>query len=507
MAGSPLPVETLLVDSPAREEAIGDVPVHGREEVRAAVERARTAQRAWGARSPKDRAQVLKRVRARLLERMDDVAAQVMRENGKAKAEAVMHEIGPLVLQLTWLIKRGPNVLEGRAPKGLVPMPRNTRVSYRPRGVVGVISPWNFPFLIPFSAAVEALLAGNAVVIKPSEHTPLVTLLGKTIFEEGGLPAGLLEVVTGDGQTGAHLIEAGIDKLSFTGSVNGGKKVGARCGELLLPCTLELGGKAPLVVLPDADLERAANAVVFGGFANAGQICVGVERVYVHESQYDDVVTRIVQKTQALRQGDPEREHVDVGAITMPAQLAHVQSLVEDAAAKGARVLTGGARLERPGRFYPPTVLADVTHEMRCAKEEIFGPLLPVLRYRDVDDAVRLCNDSHLGLNAYVFGKDRKRAHDVAARIQAGQVLINDVFLNYVMPELPFGGVKASGVGRSHGDEGLLGMCETHVIVDDRRAFAPSSDPWWFPYSDDKTSKIVGWLKKATGLLDVTTRR
>lgn len=506
MAGTPQPARTLLVDSPAREEAIGEVPVLGPAEVEAAVERARTAQRAWGARSPRERAAVLKRVRARLLERMDDVAACVMRENGKARAEAVMHEIGPLALQMTWLMKRAPKLLEGRAPRGLAPMPRNTKVRYRPRGVVGIISPWNFPFLIPFSATVEALLAGNAVVIKPSEHTPLVAALGKRIFEEGGLPAGLIEVVTGDASTGAALLEAGIDKLSFTGSVNGGRKVAARCGELLLPCTLELGGKAPLVILPDADLERATSGVVFGGFANAGQVCVGVERVYVHERQEEEVVRRLVEKTRALRQGDPEREDVDIGAVTMPAQLAHLDALVEDARAKGARVLTGGERADRAGRFYPPTVIAGVTHEMRLAKEEIFGPLLPVLTYRDVDEAVRLCNDSHLGLNAYVFGRDRRLAHDVAERIEAGQVVVNDVFLNYVMPELPFGGVKASGIGHAHGDEGLLSMCHAHVVVDDRRAFAPASDPWWFPYDDSKTAKIVAWLKKTIGLLDVTSR-
>lgn len=506
MADTPVPARTLVVDSPAREEPIGEVPVLGPDEVKAAVERARVAQRAWGARTARDRAAVLKRVRARLLERMDDVAACVMRENGKAKAEAVMHEIGPLALQITWLVKRAPKLLEGRAPRGLMPMPRGTSVRYRPRGVVGIISPWNFPFLIPFSATVEALLAGNAVVIKPSEHTPLVAELGKRIFEEGGVPGELVQVVTGDASTGAALLEAGIDKLSFTGSVNGGRRVAARCGELLLPCTLELGGKAPLLILPDADLERASNAVVFGGFANAGQVCVGVERVYVHERQYEDVVRRLVDRTRALRQGDPEREDVDVGAMVMPAQLDHVHALVEDARAKGARVLTGGARAERPGRFYPPTILADVTHDMRVAREEIFGPLVPVLRYRDVDEAVQLCNDSHLGLNAYVFGADRRQAHAVAARIEAGQVVVNDVFLNYVMPELPFGGVKASGIGRAHGDEGLLAMCHPHVVVDDRRAFAPGNDPWWFPYSDDKTSSIVGWLRKTVKLLDVTAR-
>lgn len=506
MADSPVPARMLTVDSPAREEPIGEVPVLGADEVKAAVERARAAQKAWAARSVRDRAAVLKRVRARLIERMDEVAACVMRENGKARTEAVMHEVGPLALQITWLAKRAPKLLEARAPRGLAPMPRGTKIHHRPRGVVGIISPWNFPFLIPFSATVEALLAGNAVVIKPSEHTPLVAELGKRIFNEGGVPSELIQVVTGDAGTGAALLEAGIDMVSFTGSVNGGRKVAARCGELLVPCTLELGGKAPLLILPDADLERASSAVVFGGFANSGQVCVGVERVYVHERQYEDVVARLVEKTRALRQGDPEHEEVDVGAMVLPPQLDHVHVLVEDARAKGARILTGGARVERKGRFYPPTILADVTHEMRVAKEEIFGPLVPVMRYSDVEEAVRLCNDSHLGLNAYVFGNDRRQAHAVAERIDAGQVVVNDVFLNYVMPELPFGGVKASGIGRAHGEEGLLSMCHPHVVVDDRKAFAPGSDPWWFPYADSKTAKIVSWLKKTVGLLDVTSR-
>lgn len=506
MADSSVPSRTLIVDSPAREEPIGEVRVFSPEEVKAAVERARDAQRAWGARSVRDRAAVLKRVRARLLERMDEVAACVMRENGKARTEAVMHEIGPLALQITWLAKRAPKLLEPKTPRGLAPMPRGTKLRHRPRGVVGVISPWNFPFLIPFSATVEALLAGNAVVIKPSELTPLVAELGKRIFTEGGVPSELIQVVTGDASTGAALLEAGVDMVSFTGSVNGGRKVAARCGELLIPCTLELGGKAPLLILPEADLERAANAVVFGGFANGGQVCVGVERVYVHERQYDELLRRVVEKTRALRQGDPEHEEVDVGAMTMPAQLEHVHALVEDAKTRGARILTGGERAPRKGRFYEPTILADVTHEMRVAREEIFGPLVPIMRYSDVEEAVRLCNDSHLGLNAYVFGTDRKQAHAVAERIEAGQVVINDVFLNYVMPELPFGGVKASGIGRAHGDEGLLSMCHPHVIVDDRKAFAPSSDPWWFPYANDKLTTILSWLKRTVSVLDVTAK-
>ncbi|MFZ9885867.1 MAG: aldehyde dehydrogenase family protein [Myxococcota bacterium] len=497
---------TLVVDSPAREETIGEVPVFDDDQVKAAVARARAAQESWAASGVKARVAVLRRVREQLLARMDEVAEQVMRENGKAKAEAVMHEVGPLVLQLTWLLKRAPKLLAPRAPGGLFPLPRKTLIHARPRGVVGVISPWNFPFLIPFSAAVEALLAGNAVVLKPSEHTPLVALLGKSLFEAGGLPPDLLQVVTGNASTGSALLESGVDLVCFTGSVNGGRRVAQRCGELLVPCVMELGGKAPLIVMEDADRERAANAIVFGGFANAGQICLGVERVYLHESLYDDVLARVAEKVRALRQGDPEREEVDIGAVTMPAQLALLQSLVDDARAKGARVMTGGERLSRRGRFFPPTVIADATHEMRCVREEIFGPLVPVLRYRGEDEVVRLANDTHLGLNAYVFGRDRERARHLAAQLRAGQVIVNDVFLNYVMPELPFGGVAASGFGRVHGDEGLLGMTVPQVIVDDRGAYAPSQDPWWFPYEEKKTGLILTWLRRLIGILDVTTK-
>jgi acyl-CoA reductase-like NAD-dependent aldehyde dehydrogenase len=506
MAGLPVS-SVILVEEPATGAVLGEVPNHGAEAVRAAVGRAREAQRAWGASSPRERAKVLKQARAAFSDHKDELATLLARENGKPVSEALLMEVAPLLLCLTWLVSRGPGILAPRPMKGLFPLVRHTHTHRAPHGVAAIISPWNFPLLLPFSGIAEALMAGNAVVLKPSEHTPLIALKAAEILREAGLPAGLLEVVTGDGATGAALLEAGVDKVCFTGSVAAGRRVGARCGELLIPCTLELGGKAPAIVLEHADLTRTANAIAFGSFANAGQICMAIERVYAPASLHDELVERVATLTRGLRIGDPLSPDTDIGALTMPGQREHVDALVQDAVAAGARLVTGGRAREGAGRFYEPAVLVDVTDDMRIAREEIFGPALPFLRYADPEDAIRRANDSHLGLMGYVFGEEKRHTREVARRICAGQVLINDVLTSYSMPELPFGGVKASGYGRVHGEEGLLAMCQTRVVCDDRITFAPGRDPWWFPYSGKAVKTVLGTVRKTLAVLDVTSRR
>jgi succinate-semialdehyde dehydrogenase/glutarate-semialdehyde dehydrogenase len=369
---------------------------------------------------------------------------------------------------------------------------KKSTIHYVPRGVVGVVSPWNFPFVIPMVDTCAALVAGNAVVVKPSEVTPISMAKAKEIFDATGLPEDLLGVVQGYGDVGAALIEGGIQKLVFTGGTETGKKVAAACGANLVPCVMELGGKAPLIACADCDVERAARAIVYGGFVNSGQVCISVERVYAHEAVHDRLVDRVKTLVSELRQGDPHGGGtVDVGAITFPKQVEIAEKHIADAVSKGGRVVAGGKKRPGPGQFFEPTVIVNCNHSMTVMKEEIFGPIVPIQKVSSEDEAVRLANESHLGLNAYVFTQDRAKGARLAKRIEAGSVVVNDVLANYAAAEAPFGGVKQSGFGRIHGDDALREMCEQRHVLTSRLP-EPSKDPQWFPYS----SKAYKWQSR-----------
>ena len=328
-----------------------------------------------------------------------------------------------------------------------------------------------------------SLIAGNGVVLKPSEVTPLVALKARELYLAAELPPDLFQVVTGRGPTGAALIDGGIDYCVFTGSVATGKKVAAACGERLIGCTLELGGKAPVIVCGDADVDRAAKAIVWGGFANSGQVCASVERVYAVDAVHDALVDRIVRQARDLRQGDASASHdVDVGAMSWDAQVANVEKLVDSAVSAGAKVELGGKRKPGPGMFFEPTVLTGCTQDMDVMRKEIFGPVVPIMRVGSEDEAVKLANDSHLGLLAYVFTRDRERGKRLAERIEAGTVMINDVLNTYACPETPWGGVKQSGLGRTHSILGLRELCETRHVNVDRVALG--REVWWYPYKE-----------------------
>lgn len=484
--------DEIVIRSPLDGEEVGRVPVHGAAEVRTAVERARAAQAAWGALPIRERVAKVRKFRDLLLAEQDLISDLLVRENGKTPEEAIFTEIVPVATIASWYCAKAPRLLRPKKIRGWgLSLPRKSWTIYKPHGVVAIISPWNFPFSIPVGSVFAALLAGNGVVVKPSEWTPLVMLATKEIFDRSGMPADLLQVVTGHGPTGQALLESGVDKVEFTGSVAVGKKIGAFCAERLIPCTLELGGKAPAIVLDDADLDRAANAIVWGGFANSGQVCVSVERVLADRKIAAPLLERVVKLTKSLRQGDPTKAEVDVGAMTFPRQIDNVERLVEDAKGRGATVLTGGRRRPGPGRYYEPTILSGVTPDMPIAREEIFGPAIPFLEVDGEDEAVRIANDSHLGLNAYVFSGAKARARRVAERVRAGSVVVNDVLGNYAVAEAPFGGVKESGLGRVHGEQGLLAMCEARLINVDRLP-AQKRDLWMYPYS----RKLVAPLRK-----------
>jgi succinate-semialdehyde dehydrogenase/glutarate-semialdehyde dehydrogenase len=364
---------------------------------------------------------------------------------------------------------------------------KKLKLSYRPLGVVGIITPWNFPFILSLNPTAQALVAGNAVLLKPSEITPFSGRLVEQLFQEAGLPEGVFQLLQGDGETGGALVEADVDKISFTGSVRTGRRIAEACGRRLIPCTLELGGKDPMIVCADADLVRAARGAVYGAFANAGQVCTSTERVYVVEEVAEEFTRRVLEETASLRQGS--NGEFDVGSIACPQQLAIVEEHVADAVASGARVLAGGRRNPSlAGLFYEPTVLDGVRQEMRIMREETFGPVLPIMRVADEAEALRLANDTRYGLNASVFTGDRRHGVELAKAIESGCVVVNDCMLTYGVPESPFGGVKESGIGRVNGEMGLRSYCNVQSILIDR--IGSKRELLWYPYTARKLSGI-----------------
>jgi succinate-semialdehyde dehydrogenase/glutarate-semialdehyde dehydrogenase len=477
--------------APATGELVGEAPNTTAEEVKQAVARARRAQEAWGALPVAERAARVLRFRDAIVDRADEVVDLLSRECGKPKHEALLHEVMVVADIATYFAKNAERILTPRQLDLHLMKHRRSYLHYLPRGVVGVISPWNYPFQLPLRDVITALIAGNAAVLKPSEVTPLVALKAKEIWDGAGLPEDLFQVVTGYGPTGAALIDAGIQFLVFTGGVATGKKVAAACGERLIPCVMELGGKAPLIACSDAEVERTARAITFGGFSNCGQVCISVERVYAHRDVHDKILDRVVELTKELRQGDPTKDYVDVGAIIFAPQIEIAEKHIADAVSKGAVVKTGGKRGAGRGQFFEPTVLAECNHAMTVMREEIFGPIVPFMKVASEEEAVRLANESHLGLNAYVFSADREHGRRLAERIEAGSVLVNDVLSNGGTVEAPFGGIKQSGFGRAMGDDALREMCDQRHISVDRVAMG-SKDPLWFPY----TEKSYAWFKK-----------
>jgi succinate-semialdehyde dehydrogenase/glutarate-semialdehyde dehydrogenase len=489
------PTNAVRTFAPASGELLAELPVASDDDVRRAVARARKAQAAWAVLPVQERAHRLLRLRDAIAERAEDLVEVVSRECGKPRHEALMHEVMALLDCTGWVCSRAPRALAPEPLSHHLMKHKGSEVRFVPRGVIGVISPWNFPLIIPMGSVVEALAAGNACVVKPSEVTPLVMLEMKKIFDSTGLPEDLFVVVVGYGPTGQALVDAGIDYCVFTGAVETGRRVAAACGQRLVPCTMELGGKAPLVACEDCDVERTARAIVTGGFANSGQACISVERVYAHQRVYGPLLERVRALVGELRQGDPAKDFVDVGAIIFPRQIDVARKHVEDALKKGARLVCGGHTLPGPGQYFEPTVLADCDHTMTVMREEIFGPLVPFMRVASDEQAIALANDSHLGLNAYVFTESRDRAKRLSDKIEAGSVVANDVLSNYAITEAPFGGIKQSGFGRVHGVEGLREMCQRkHVSWERVRTPRP---PHWFPY----TAKSFHWLQRGMRLL------
>jgi len=487
-AASSTSTETFEVRNPADGSVITNVPVNGPREVAATVARVRANQPAWEELGIKGRARWLGQLRDWLLDNQDQVAETMQLETGKVWAEASSET--PYVCDLINFYSRkarkyiGDERVPAHSPLMKV---KRLKVHYRPYPVVGVISPWNFPLILSLGDAVPALIAGCAVVIKPSEVTPLG--LGEVVeawkSEIGG--PDVLDVVNGMGETGSALVDEA-DFIQFTGSDRTAKKVLGRAAETLTPVSAELGGKDPMIVLRSADLEKAVNAATWGAFANAGQVCISVERLYVEEPIYDEFLSRLTEEVGKLNQGMDGPEHgKDVGAMTFAPQTDIVESHVEDARAQGAKVLTGGERGEGPGDWYSPTVLADVDHSMKVMREESFGPVVGVMKVRDTEEAVRLANDTRYGLSAAVFGKTRE-AEAVARRLEVGTCNVNDVLVGFLASDVPMGGWKDSGIGWRHGEYGIKKFVRPESLVITR--LGQKREPLYFPYTDERRQKL-----------------
>jgi len=481
--------------NPATGENLSGFSCTEEAEVQAAVARARQAQEAWNQIGVADRIKTIRKFQRLLHARKSDVARLITREAGKPYVEALITEVMVVLDAARFCTNNAYAVLRPRSLShgNLAMKAKRGWILREPYGVVGIISPWNYPFSTPATETLAALICGNTVVVKPSEFTTLAGLELRSLLHEAGVPKDVFQVIVGDGPTGAALVNADINKLIFTGSVTSGKKVAESAAKRLLPVVLELGGKDPMLVLDDASIDVASSAAVWGAFVNAGQTCLSVERCYVHRSLYERFLSACVEKTKRLRVGDGMSPETDIGPMIHDRQLRIVLAHVEGAKKLGARVLTGGSTINELGpNFYAPTILADVSHDMPLMREETFGPVLPVMPFHSDDEAVELANDSEFGLSASIWTSNRARGEALARRIHAGTVMVNDVVSCFGISEAPHGGVKASGLGRTHGWLGLEEMVTTKYLDSD--LLPGMRKVWWYGYGQEFVLQMEGFL-------------
>lgn len=480
--------------SPATLESIGSFECANDADVTSMVECARNAQPIWDAMGPDRRAGHLRKALTHLVAHQDELVDVIVRESGKPRTEALMIDVFAAADALAHNAKHAKRWLESEnaRPHGVLRFTKKLQLHYRPLGVVGVISPWNGPLILSLNPALQALVAGNTVVLKPSEVTPFSGKLAVDIFDSAGLPEGVFQVALGDGATGAALVDSDIDKVHFTGSVATGRRIAESCARRLVPYTLELGGNDAMIVCSDADLDSAAGGAVTGSMFNTGQYCCGTERVYVMADVADEFTDRVLDRVKALRQGSSGS--FDVGPMCFEPQLDKVESQVADAVASGATVLAGGARNESlKGLFYQPTVLTDVDHSMAVMTEETFGPVLPIVSVASIDEAIELANDTSYGLAGSVWTSDEEKGVRIAGRMRTGSVSINDMAVTYGIPEAPFGGRGNSGVGQANGKIGVRGFTHTQPIIIDR--FGGKQTAQQYPY-DRKGERMISSLIK-----------
>jgi len=471
---------------PATGEVIARFEVTSASEVPRIVERARRVQPEWAKKPIGERCAQLRRLGEVLYARRLELAELVMRETGKPRLEALLTDVLMSVETAHYYAAHAARLLRPERVPHHNPAvkAKSGWIQYEPYGVIGVISPWNYPLAIPLGQIAPAVVAGNAVVLKPSELTPWCGALGEELFAQAGFPAGLVQVIQGGGDVGGALVEAAPDKMVFTGSVATGKQVAEACARRLIPSVLELGGKDAMIVLADADVEVASSAAVWGSFTNCGQACLSVERIYVERPVAETFSRRCVEKTRRLKLGPGSDPDTEVGPMIRISQVERVEEQLRDAVARGARILAGGRRRPDLGPcYFEPTVVADVDHTMRLMQEETFGPVLALRAVESAQEAVALANDSRFGLAASIWTRDARRGRELAGRINAGAVMVNDVASYYGICEAPHGGRGASGWGRAHSRFGLLETVQVKYVDVDRLPRRPKS--WWYGYNEE----------------------
>ena len=481
--------------NPATGDLVGTVETITPAKVQSVVDDVAEVQPFWAALSLEDRARYMRRAIDVLIAELDEIAELLTAEQGKPRVESYTMELLPTVDSLKWIADNGPQILsDEKLSMPLFLKSKSAKFTYEPIGVVGVIAPWNYPWSIPFGEVAIALMCGNGVVLKPASLTPLIGERIRQTFEKAGLPEGLIRTVHGGGRIGDALVKSTAGKIFFTGSVEVGKKVGVECAKRMKGSVLELGGKDPQIVCADADLANAVSGAVWGGFANAGQTCSGIERVYVVDEVADRFLEGVVRETERLTVGDPRDWTTEIGPMVSDEQAAIVTELVDDAVKSGAKKLTGGPTKVKgmTGSFIAPVVLTDVTHDMRIMNEEIFGPVLPVMKVHSEEEALSLANDSQFGLGASVWTKDRAKGERIAHQIESGMVWVNDHSFSHGACQCAWGGVKDSGLGRSHSKFGFYECVNIKQL-----AWEPgwTRDMWWQPY-DRKLGDAIRYSAK-----------
>jgi acyl-CoA reductase-like NAD-dependent aldehyde dehydrogenase len=456
--------------NPATGEPLGQMPQNTVEDIHHAVTRIRKAQPKWAALSFTDRGKHLRKMQRHLIEHGEAYARTISADNGKTLADAYMTEISSAILAFDYYIKHSPRVLRERRLKGshIFSLFTRNRLQRVPYGVVGVISPWNYPLAIPMHEILMALMSGNGLLYKAASETQMVGQVIQKIMDAGELPQDLFIQVNVAGRfAGDAFLEAGIDKLFFTGSVSVGKVLMKKAAETLTPISLELGGNDPMIVCAEANLKKAVNGAIWAGFSNAGQSCAGVERIYVHRDVYKPFMKLLKKKVEKLRVGHPDQKGTHIGTMTTSRQQEAVSKMLEEAIAQGATVEAMSQIDETTKQALPATVLSDVNHQMRIMNEEIFGPVICVMPFKSIDEAIKLANYSDLGLSASIWTKNHRLGRQIASQLEAGVITINNHLVSHGIPNLPWGGFKQSGIGRTHGELGLLEMTEARAIVTD----------------------------------------
>jgi acyl-CoA reductase-like NAD-dependent aldehyde dehydrogenase len=470
------------VIAPATGEQIGEISETPISEVEGFYQKGRTAFKQWSNLTVSKRVKYLLNLKEILVEQMEEIAKIIAQDTGKVALEALVADIMPTLDSIDHISKHGEKILNRQKVKTpMLLIGKKSFVEYMPRGVVLIISPWNYPLQLAMVPMISALASGNTVILKPSEVTPLVGKCIEDLFLKAGFPEGVVQVAHGGKELGAAFTNAKPDYIFFTGSVRTGKIIQQVAAKDLIPTTLELGGKDPMIVFADSHLERAAKGAVWAAFTNSGQVCMSAERLYVERTIYPEFLSLLKKEIMHLKQGTDV--DADVGSMTFPAQIQIVKEQLEDALSKGAALETGLPPDEwENGMFLPLTVVTNVTHQMKIIQEESFGPILPVIPFDTEEEAIRLANDTIYGLNASVWTKDKKKARRVASKLISGAVVINNAIISFANHGLPFGGAKQSGIGRYHGEGGLRIFCHEKAIIEDNGS--KKTEIHWYPYRE-----------------------